>query len=487
MPDDDALVAWLRDLVEVETPSGDIEALDEAFAVLGAQVEGAFGRRPIISRVNGTPYLYVPAVAQPSVLVLGHLDTVWPRGTLAEIPFTVIDDVARGPGVLDMKAGLVIANAAAAHCEIPDHIGLLVTGDEEIGSPIGRGLVESHAPGHLAVFVPEAAAPGGAVKIARKGVSIYQLAINGREAHAGLEPERGLNATVEMGALIGDLVALQDADLGTTVTPTKARSGVTGNTIPSDALLHVDVRAWSQEELEARIRKSFVESDPLSDLAFPILAMTRAKKVDRLLLEAYGETDLADLVIPFFAVSTNLTSGRIEVHRRGLMRRAMRASIAIPGLLPPIVIDGQVLVDGAVLKNLPTEVMRQMHSGPIIGVDMSEARGVDPDLIEHPPSIWRLIVTGAWRRGPPIVSILMRSATLTTDADIESSRAATDLLIQPTPDRLDIRDWKGFNVGVAAGYLAASEALARLDGPVTGLRRRHPGADLAPSPDDLEA
>jgi NTE family protein len=244
---------------------------------------------------------------------------------------------------------------------------------------------------------------------------------------------------------------------------------------------------WSQEELEARIRKSFVESDPLSDLAFPILAMTRARKVDRLLREAYGETDLADLVIPFFAVSTNLTSGRIEVHRRGLMRRAMRASIAIPGLLPPVVIDGQVLVDGAVLKNLPTEVMRQMHSGPIIGVDMSEARGVDPDLIEHPPSIWRLIVTGAWRRGPPIVSILMRSATLTTDADIESSRAATDLLIQPTPDRLDIRDWKGFNVGVAAGYLAASEALARLDGPVTGLRRRRPGADLAPSPADLEA
>src|SRR5690606_15508841 len=128
---------------------------------------------------------------------------------------------------------------------------------------------------------------------------------------------------------------------------------------------------WSQEELEARIHKAFVESDPLSDITFPMLAMTRAKKVDRLLLDAYGETDLADLVRPFFAVSTNLTSGKIEVHRRGLMRRAMRASIAIPGILPPIVIDGQVLVDGAVLKNLPTEVMRQMHSGPIIGVDMS--------------------------------------------------------------------------------------------------------------------
>jgi len=236
---------------------------------------------------------------------------------------------------------------------------------------------------------------------------------------------------------------------------------------------------WSQEELETRIHKAFVESDPLSDITFPMLAMTRARKVDRLLLDAYGETDLADLGRPFFAVSTNLTSGKIEVHRRGLMRRAMRASIAIPGILPPIVIDGQVLVDGAVLKNLPTEVMRQMHSGPIIGVDMSEARGVDPALIEHPPSIWRLIVTGAWRRGPPIVSILMRSATLTTDADIESSRAATDVLIQPRPDGLDIRDWKGFDAGVAAGYLAAAEALATLDGPVTGLRRRRSVGDAA--------
>lgn len=243
---------------------------------------------------------------------------------------------------------------------------------------------------------------------------------------------------------------------------------------------------WSQEELEERIRKAFVQSDPLSDLTFPMLAMTKAKKVARLLEEAYGDVDLADLVRPFFAVSTNLTSGRIEVHRRGLMRRAMRASIAIPGVMPPVVIDGQVLVDGAVLKNFPADVMRQMTAGPIVGIDMSEARGVDPAMIEHPPSLWRLIGTGAWRRGPPIVSILMRAATLTTDADVELSRAATDVLVQPTPNGMDIRDWKAFTPGVDAGYKAMHAALATLDGPVTGLRRRRSISDDAPPETALE-
>ena len=232
---------------------------------------------------------------------------------------------------------------------------------------------------------------------------------------------------------------------------------------------------WTQEELEARIHRAFVVKNPLSDITFPMLAMTRAGKVDQLLIDAYGDMDLADTVRPFFAVSTNLTSGKIEVHRRGMMRKAMRASIAIPGLLPPIVIDGQVLVDGAVLNNLPTAVMRQMNGGPIIGVDMSQARGVDPQVILHPPSVWRFLATGAWRRGPPIVSILMRSATLTTDAELEVSRGATDVLVQPKPEGTEIRDWKSYEPTVLVGYHATQEALAKVEGPVTAMRRRAKG------------
>ncbi|MEQ7156764.1 patatin-like phospholipase family protein [Brevundimonas aurifodinae] len=241
---------------------------------------------------------------------------------------------------------------------------------------------------------------------------------------------------------------------------------------------------WTDEELDARIRRAFVKSDPLSDLAFPMIAMTRARKVARLLEEAYGDVDIADMPLPFFACSSNLTTGRIEVHRRGLLRRAMRASISIPGVMPPVVMDGQVLVDGAVIKNFPTDVMRQFCAGPIIGVDMSQARGVDPEALENPPSWWRWIASGAWKKGPPIVSILMRAATITTDADVEDSRAETDLLILPMPEGSDIRDWKVYDPVVEAGRVAATQALEGLTVPISQLCRRRPEAGMPPLDED---
>lgn len=237
---------------------------------------------------------------------------------------------------------------------------------------------------------------------------------------------------------------------------------------------------WTDEELDARIRRAFVKSDPLSDLAFPMIAMTRARKVARLLEEAYGDVDIADMPLPFFAVSSNLTTGRIEVHRQGLLRRAMRASISIPGVMPPVVMDGQVLVDGAVIKNFPTDVMRQLNAGPIIGVDMSQARGVDPHALENPPSWWRWIASGAWKKGPPIVSVLMRSATITTDAEMDETRAEADLLILPMPEGSDIRDWKVYEPVVEAGRKAAVEALDALDVPITRVCRKRPDASMPP-------
>ena len=151
------------------------------------------------------------------------------------------------------------------------------------------------------------------------------------------------------------------------------------------------------------------------------------------------------------------------MHRRGLLRRAMRASISIPGVMPPVVIDGQVLVDGAVIKNFPTDVMRQLNAGPIVGVDMSQMRGVDPAALANPPSWWRWIVSGAWKKGPPIVSVLMRVGDHHHGRRHGASRAEADLLILPEPEGSDIRDWKIYEPVVAAGHAAAVEVLSKLE------------------------
>lgn len=242
---------------------------------------------------------------------------------------------------------------------------------------------------------------------------------------------------------------------------------------------------WSHEELDERIRKAFVESDPLSDIAFPIIAMTHARKVAGLMQDAYGDVNIEDMPLPFFAVSTNLTSGKVEVHREGMLRHALRASISIPGVMPPVVMNGQVLVDGAVLRNFPSEVMRRLNSGPVVGVDVSQTRGVDPKALEDPPSWWRWILSGAWKKGPPIVSVLMRSATLSTEAELMQARADTDLLILPRPEGVDIRDWKAYDPAVSSGYAATQAALTTLKCPVEHLHRRRVSA-FAPAETDEE-
>lgn len=229
---------------------------------------------------------------------------------------------------------------------------------------------------------------------------------------------------------------------------------------------------WSDEELEHHIRQAFVLSDPLADIAPPIIAMTHARKVKALMKEAFGDVQMEDMLLPFFAVSTNLTAGKLEVHREGTLRHALRASISIPGVMPPVVMNGQVLVDGAVLRNFPSDVMRRLNNGPLVGVDVSQSRGVDATALENPPSWWRWILSGAWKHGPPIVSILMRAATLSSEAERIQARAETDLLILPPSDGVDIRDWKAYEPGVAAGYEAARAALDSLNGPVETLHRR---------------
>ena len=229
---------------------------------------------------------------------------------------------------------------------------------------------------------------------------------------------------------------------------------------------------WKTEEMDERIKAAFVDSSPLDDIAFPILAMTLGEKVHVRLQEHFGDVQIADLWLPFFCVSSNLTTGAYHVHRRGTLRDALRATIALPGILPPATLDNNVLVDGAVLKNFPADIMRASHLGPIVGVDVTRGRSITADDVARPASIWRWILSGQWRKGPPIVSLLMRAATVSSGRDLIASREATDLLILPEVAGVEIRDWTAYEPAVSAGYQTMKDALSKLTKAVIDLRRR---------------
>ena len=229
---------------------------------------------------------------------------------------------------------------------------------------------------------------------------------------------------------------------------------------------------WDDPELTQRIRKAFVDSSPLDAIAFPMIAMTHGDKVRERLTEHFGDRYISDLWLPFFCVSANLPTASYQLHRAGLVREALLATISLPGVLPPVIDGNDVLVDGAVVKNFPTDIMRSIQLGPIVGVDVGRGRSIEADDVARPPSFWRWLLSGGWRSGPPIVSVLIRSASMRSGAEMALAHAATDVLVQPNVDMIEIRDWRAFEPAAEAGYEATREALNGLSRPVTDLRRR---------------
>jgi glutamate carboxypeptidase len=243
----------LQELIECESPSSDVEAVARSARVVRSVLLRRLGEDAETLERGGVAHVRRRPAA-PRVMLLGHHDTVWPLGTLADIPFAVRDGVITGPGCFDMLVGVVQAVHALALLkkqlgpDALDHVELLVTGDEELGSPTSRDLIMADARGCEAVLVLEASADGGAPKIARKGASMYVIDVIGRAAHAGLEPAKGINAGLAVAHLAIAIDRLGDSELGTTVTPTAMTAGTTTNTIPAAARLHVDARAWTADE-----------------------------------------------------------------------------------------------------------------------------------------------------------------------------------------------------------------------------------------------
>jgi glutamate carboxypeptidase len=244
-----AMLAALRLLVEAESPTLDAAACRACADVadgLGAELLGS-GAEHV--EVDGRVHLRWRFGARPRVLLVGHVDTVWPLGTLARWPFETHDGRATGPGVFDMKAGVVQLLFALAALDSLEGVAVLLTTDEEVGSPTGRPVIEATADGIEAALVLEPSA-AGSLKTERKGVALYRIDVRGRAAHAGLDAEKGANAAVELAHQLLAAAALGRPETGTTVTPTLVAAGTAANTVPPNASAQVDVRVQTQDEAD---------------------------------------------------------------------------------------------------------------------------------------------------------------------------------------------------------------------------------------------
>ena len=239
------MLAAIEALVKCESPSEDLEACRSVVSLASDIATRVLGTPAQIKDIEGRPVFWWGS-EHPKVLVLAHLDTVWPIGSFQPL-WSVEGDVVRGPGVFDMKAGFVQALYALKGIE--GDVALIATTDEEIGSHKSKALIKELSTSAEAVLVLEASLDGK-VKTGRKGTAMFQISIHGKASHAGLEPEKGINATTEIAHVILALSALENPEHGTTVVPTLLRAGTTINTVPDLAVLEIDARSFSQEDVQ---------------------------------------------------------------------------------------------------------------------------------------------------------------------------------------------------------------------------------------------
>ncbi|MEI6669016.1 MAG: M20 family metallopeptidase [Acidobacteriota bacterium] len=254
-------VDTIESLVRLESPTGDKAAVDACGREVGRLVAAAGGLVRMLPReCAGDHVLAEFGSGARQVLMLGHFDTVWPIGELARRPLRRDGDRLFGPGIFDMKAGIVLALLAVRALQdsasgVQGRLVVLLTSDEETGSADSRTLIQEQARHSEAVLVLEPPLPGGALKTARKGCGEFYLRVKGRPAHAGIEPERGISAIRELARQIVALDAIQDAASGTTLSVGVIRGGTRGNVIPEEAEAVIDVRVASMDEA-ARVARA---------------------------------------------------------------------------------------------------------------------------------------------------------------------------------------------------------------------------------------
>ena len=238
----------LKRLVECESPTEDLVACNQVVDLAIEITNSLLKVKAEKVMENGRP-IYWWGSKSPKIILLCHIDTVWPKGSFTPT-WQVNGDVATGPGVFDMKAGFIQALYSLVGIEhLENKVALVATTDEETGSATSKDLIARLAKAADAVLVFEASLDGK-VKTGRKGTAMYQIKVTGLASHAGLEPEKGINATTEIAKLVLQIASLENQKFGTTAVPTVLHSGATTNTVPAFATLDVDVRSFTKSELE---------------------------------------------------------------------------------------------------------------------------------------------------------------------------------------------------------------------------------------------
>ena len=267
----DNMVKDLARLVGYESPSRDKPALDALGAVLADYLRIDGLSVEVIANTEGGNHIlcrFPGAVERRPALLLGHYDTVWPKGTLERMPYRVEGGRASGPGAYDMKADLVAVRWAlnqlrSFHWPLPRPVWLLITSDEEIGSPTSRALIEEVALQSAYVLVLEPPLADGSLKTSRKGVGRFHLEIHGKAAHAGVAPQDGRSAIVELAHQVLRIQDLQDLSVGTTLTVGVIQGGTTPNVVPARATAEIDVRVSSMTEAD-RITEALHSLSPVT-------------------------------------------------------------------------------------------------------------------------------------------------------------------------------------------------------------------------------
>ena len=251
-------VELLRQIVELESPTSDKEAVDRCGAFLKSHLEAAGASVQVLPQEKFGDFLRAEYGAGEGgqILVLAHFDTVWPLGQKERMPIVEKDGSLWGPGVLDMKCGVMYTLAALYALKelgrTPRRkVVLLYTSEEEFGSPVSRALIEAEARRSEAVLVLEpAVAHSGALKTSRKGIGMFQVRVEGRPSHAGGNPRGGVSAIEEMARQVIRLHSLTDYEMGTYVNVGVIKGGTRRNVVAAEATAEIDLRATTAAEGE---------------------------------------------------------------------------------------------------------------------------------------------------------------------------------------------------------------------------------------------